>query len=138
MLPEPGYDPELAFEFVKRHGTAIRAIGIRVEDAHHAYSVAHRNGAVPVLSPTELRDNNSFGKQVVQTISMGLLHIGGTLSLPASFVSVSRWLRKYCSTAMLCCDLLQMKDSRGLFSRASLHFYPHLSVLVWVCHLANP
>lgn len=54
--PLPGFDAAAAFDFTKRHGLAVRALGIRVGDAADAYAVSVANGAEGVLSPTTLTD----------------------------------------------------------------------------------
>ena len=35
--PFPGYDQDVAHAFVSRHGLAVRAIGIEVDDAEEAF-----------------------------------------------------------------------------------------------------
>jgi 4-hydroxyphenylpyruvate dioxygenase len=60
-LPMPGYDPELAREFVSRHGMAVRAVGVEVHDASKAYDNAVENGARGVLPPSAVRDFNEEG-----------------------------------------------------------------------------
>jgi 4-hydroxyphenylpyruvate dioxygenase len=58
--PLPAYDEEHAYEFLKRHGLAVRALGIEVADADVAYHAATAKGAVSVLPPTRL---TSKGKE---------------------------------------------------------------------------
>ncbi|KAL7485586.1 hypothetical protein ACHAW6_011175 [Cyclotella cf. meneghiniana] len=50
--PLPGYDAEFAQEFYSKHGLAVRAVGILVENVTLAYLNAVENGAVGVLEPT--------------------------------------------------------------------------------------
>lgn len=57
--PHPGYDRAVAHKFVADHGLAVRAMGIQVGDAEVAYNTAVANGAVPLLSPQRLTDNET-------------------------------------------------------------------------------
>jgi 4-hydroxyphenylpyruvate dioxygenase len=66
--PVPWYDQEQAYTFLNQHGLAVRAIGIRVDDARQAYETATANGAEGVLPPTQLRDENGGGASVVSEI----------------------------------------------------------------------
>jgi len=50
------FDPKAAHEFIKAHGTAVRAVGIQVEDAREAYKVSTANGAKPITSPYTTSD----------------------------------------------------------------------------------
>eukprot|EP00804_Cyclotella_cryptica_P009673 CCRYP_011222-RA/>CCRYP_011222-RA protein AED:0.02 eAED:-0.02 QI:0/-1/0/1/-1/1/1/0/464 len=50
--PLPGYDAGFAHEFYSKHGLAVRAVGIAVENVTQAYLNAVENGAVSVLEPT--------------------------------------------------------------------------------------
>lgn len=50
--PLPGYDAEYARDFYSRHGLAVRAVGIVVENVTQAYLGAAENGAMGVLEPT--------------------------------------------------------------------------------------
>lgn len=54
--PHQGYSQENAHEFVKKHGLAVRAIGIRCADAAEAFDVATSNGASGVQSPYTVVD----------------------------------------------------------------------------------
>ena len=50
--PFPGYDINDAHEFYAKHGLAVRAVGIEVEDAVKAYAAAVDNGAHGSMEPT--------------------------------------------------------------------------------------
>jgi 4-hydroxyphenylpyruvate dioxygenase len=50
--PLPGYDINHAHEFYAKHGLAVRAVGIEVEDANKAYAAAVDNGAVGSMEPS--------------------------------------------------------------------------------------
>jgi len=54
--PLPNFDQEAARQFFNTHGLGVRALGIRVEDAHEAFEQSVRNGAVPVMEPIQLQD----------------------------------------------------------------------------------
>eukprot|EP00892_Ulva_mutabilis_P002238 jgi/Ulvmu1/12014/UM083_0027.1 len=64
--PFPGYDCGIAFEFIKKHGLAVRAIGISVRDAAVAHEVSTANGGKSVLNPETVIDKAS-GKEVVMS-----------------------------------------------------------------------
>jgi 4-hydroxyphenylpyruvate dioxygenase len=55
-FPHPYYDQNQAHEFVRKHGMAVRAVGIKVDDASDAYHKSVENGAVGVCPPTQLVD----------------------------------------------------------------------------------
>jgi 4-hydroxyphenylpyruvate dioxygenase len=50
--PLPGYDINSAHEFYAKHGLAVRAVGIQVEDANKAYAAAIDNGAIGFMEPS--------------------------------------------------------------------------------------
>ena len=50
--PLPGYDINHAHEFYAKHGLAVRAVGIEVEDANKAFTAAVDNGAVGSMEPS--------------------------------------------------------------------------------------
>lgn len=49
-----GYDPEFASYFIAKHGLAVRAVGVTVEDAADAYEKTTAAGAKGVLPPSEV------------------------------------------------------------------------------------
>jgi 4-hydroxyphenylpyruvate dioxygenase len=63
-FPHPAFDQEVAHDFGRKHGFAVRAVGIRVTDAAAAYEACIANGGVGVLPPTTLVDQAS-GKELV-------------------------------------------------------------------------
>lgn len=50
--PLPGYDINGAHDFYAKHGLAVRAVGIEVEDANKAYEAAVSNGAIGSMEPS--------------------------------------------------------------------------------------
>lgn len=59
----PGFDPSLAESFITKHGLAVRAIGIEVDNVQTAHDAIVANGGKSVLLPTRMqsRDHaNSF------------------------------------------------------------------------------
>ena len=50
--PLPGYDINDAHDFYAKHGFAVRAVGIEVEDANKAYEAAVSNGAISSMEPS--------------------------------------------------------------------------------------
>jgi 4-hydroxyphenylpyruvate dioxygenase len=83
--PLPGYDAECAREFYMRHGLAVRAVGIVVENVTQAYWGAVENGAIGVLEPTnvesycggqgcEMAEIKLYGDVVLRLINFGEEH----------------------------------------------------------------
>ncbi|CAH0482329.1 unnamed protein product [Peronospora belbahrii] len=68
--PMPGYYLEEAHEFITRHGLAVRALGIQVEDATIAYQESIRNGGIGVLEPTILLDQESGQSTVLSEVKL--------------------------------------------------------------------
>lgn len=56
--PFPDYCREDAWRFIAKHGVAVKAIGIRVDNATKAFEQCVANGGVPVTRPTKLTDEN--------------------------------------------------------------------------------
>lgn len=52
----PEYDREAAFTFIKKHGLAVRALGIQVASAAEAHQKCIENGGESVQKPTTLSD----------------------------------------------------------------------------------
>lgn len=67
--PMPWYDQDRAYSFLNQHGLAVRAVGIRVDDARQAYDTATAHGAKGVQTPTELRDDASGTEAVVSEVA---------------------------------------------------------------------
>jgi len=58
--PLPNYDQNNAFEFVKKHGTAVKAVCIVVNDAVEAYNkCVEASAGCGVLKPTKLEDSKN-------------------------------------------------------------------------------
>ncbi len=70
--PHPGFHSEEAREFSAKHGLAVRAVGVLVDDAHEAYRVSVENGAVSVLAPQVLTDElkGPGGKMVIAEVKL--------------------------------------------------------------------
>ena len=68
--PLPWYDPDRAFDFFKRHGLAVRALGILVEDAAAAFAASTAAGARPVQPPTRLADAAGGGALTVAEVEL--------------------------------------------------------------------
>ena len=60
-MANPGYNAYEAHDFVRRHGFAIRALGILVDDAEVAYDQCVANGGIPVLKTVTLVDETTKG-----------------------------------------------------------------------------
>lgn len=66
--PLPGYDAEFAYDFLRRHGLAARAIGLQVEDAAEAHRISTANGAISVAPPSTLVDKATGRTKVVSEV----------------------------------------------------------------------
>lgn len=53
----PTFDHSLARSFSAKHGLAVRAIAVEVEDAESAFHISVSNGAKATTSPVQLHDN---------------------------------------------------------------------------------
>lgn len=62
--PHPAYDQDQAHAFIKKHGLAVRALGIRVADAKDAYEKCVASGGEGVVAPFTAVDAAS-GKTLV-------------------------------------------------------------------------
>uniref|UniRef100_A0A7S0D3B1 4-hydroxyphenylpyruvate dioxygenase n=1 Tax=Amorphochlora amoebiformis TaxID=1561963 RepID=A0A7S0D3B1_9EUKA len=72
------FDPDSALNFVQKHGTAVRTVGITVANATEAFEVSVRNGATPVNPPKFIQDQNGaaeiaevslYGDTVIRWVS---------------------------------------------------------------------
>lgn len=61
--PIPGYDKDVGFDFFKRHGLAVRAVGVTVDDTDAAYNAIKANGGKCTLAPTVISDD--WGSQTI-------------------------------------------------------------------------
>jgi len=50
----PGFDKKFAHDFFTRHGMAVRAVAVEVDDIQHAFAQAVANGAKTTLAPTTI------------------------------------------------------------------------------------
>lgn len=57
--PMPWYSQDAAHEFIKKHGLAVRALGLRVQDTRIAFQESVTHGAIVVQSPTVVSENES-------------------------------------------------------------------------------
>lgn len=60
--PHPGFCPDDAKAFFDKHGLAVRAVGVLVDDAESAFRLAVEHGAVGILEPQVLTDESTDGK----------------------------------------------------------------------------
>eukprot|EP00887_Chlorella_sp_A99_P002914 scaffold6.g2914.t1 len=82
--PLPWYDQDEAHTFLRKHGLAVRAMGVLVEDAAEAYRISVEHGAVGVTPPETLLDEATGTSAVVSEV---VLYKGGDCLL--RFVSGS-------------------------------------------------
>lgn len=68
--PHPSFNTDETNKFLTQHGLAVKAVGIRVEDAAVAYAKCVENGAVGVLPPHKLLDKVTGKEQVISEIKM--------------------------------------------------------------------
>ncbi|CAK4066295.1 unnamed protein product [Aphanomyces euteiches] len=57
--PHRGFDNAFAHEFCVKHGLAVRAMAITVDDAAVAYDVSVKNGAISVMAPMTTKDETT-------------------------------------------------------------------------------
>ena len=69
--PLPHYDLNAAHEFLKRHGLAVRAVGIEVENAEAAFKASVDAGAVAVAPPTRLSDDANEAMIISEVLLYG-------------------------------------------------------------------
>lgn len=56
--PFPWFKKDEAWDFVKKHGTAVRTVGFNVESAKDAYDICLKNGGKGVNKPQTFKDRN--------------------------------------------------------------------------------
>eukprot|EP00242_Pyramimonas_sp_CCMP2087_P016785 CAMPEP_0198211876 /NCGR_PEP_ID=MMETSP1445-20131203/25394_1 /TAXON_ID=36898 /ORGANISM="Pyramimonas sp., Strain CCMP2087" /LENGTH=443 /DNA_ID=CAMNT_0043886227 /DNA_START=137 /DNA_END=1464 /DNA_ORIENTATION=- len=78
----PHYNQEEARQFIGKHGLAVRAVGILVDDARKAYEVTTANGGVGVTKPHVLEHRGEEGGSV----TLSEVHLYGEVVL--RFVSM--------------------------------------------------
>ncbi|WP_289138865.1 4-hydroxyphenylpyruvate dioxygenase [uncultured Brevibacillus sp.] len=52
-------------EFVKKHGDGVKDVALRVEDCEQAYREAVSRGAIPIMEPTEYKDEFGTVKKAI-------------------------------------------------------------------------
>jgi len=67
-MPNPTFDEKHVSQFLTKHGCGVGVIGIKVEDAASAYTIATENGAQGVVEPIELQGDN--GNVVISEIQI--------------------------------------------------------------------
>eukprot|EP00191_Tetraselmis_sp_GSL018_P011945 CAMPEP_0177604452 /NCGR_PEP_ID=MMETSP0419_2-20121207/16125_1 /TAXON_ID=582737 /ORGANISM="Tetraselmis sp., Strain GSL018" /LENGTH=329 /DNA_ID=CAMNT_0019098435 /DNA_START=90 /DNA_END=1076 /DNA_ORIENTATION=+ len=84
--PMPWLDAGRHWEFVRKHGLAVRAVGLSVADAAEAWRVSTANGARGVLPPTTIEDPESGTAQELCEVELYgdvvLRFVGGTFKGP--------------------------------------------------------
>jgi len=66
--PIPWYNQEHAYEFLRKHGLAVRSVAIRVSDAEKAFHTSVKNGALGVQLPTLLQDEATKTSSTVSEV----------------------------------------------------------------------
>lgn len=69
-MPHPAFDSNEARSFFDKHGLAVRAVGVLVEDARDAFQNSVENGAVAVLEPCDLVDEATGGKACMSEVKL--------------------------------------------------------------------
>eukprot|EP00889_Picochlorum_renovo_P000040 jgi/Picre1/27070/NNA_000040.t1 len=69
--PPLPYDVDFAHDFLKSHGLAVRALGIRVDDAEKAYQLSVEHGAVPVQSPVKMTGEDGSATVIAEVTLYG-------------------------------------------------------------------
>ena len=47
-------------DHIKQHGDGVRDIALEVDDAESAFNETVKRGAIPVMEPTKIEDENGF------------------------------------------------------------------------------
>ncbi|OQR84335.1 4-hydroxyphenylpyruvate dioxygenase, partial [Thraustotheca clavata] len=68
--PHAGFDIDLAHEFCCKHGLAVRAMAISVDDAAQAYEISLKNGAVGVCAPKTSKDAATGQTMVISEVKL--------------------------------------------------------------------
>ncbi|OQR87843.1 4-hydroxyphenylpyruvate dioxygenase [Achlya hypogyna] len=68
--PHQGFDMDYAHEFNNKHGLAVRAMAITVDDAAAAYEISVKNGAVGVCSPKTSKDATTGEVMVISEVKL--------------------------------------------------------------------
>lgn len=66
--PHPAFNQDDMFDFTKKHGLAVRAVGIVVDDAAKAHAECVAHGMTSVLPPTTLSD--ASGSMVISEVEL--------------------------------------------------------------------
>src|SRR5437016_5648205 len=67
-IPNPKFNSVYAFEWLRKHGNGVYAIGLEVADAEQAYTIAIQKGAVPRNEPYQLIDKDQDLKVTIAEI----------------------------------------------------------------------
>ncbi|RQM28603.1 hypothetical protein B5M09_013309 [Aphanomyces astaci] len=68
--PHPGFNVDYAHEFCNKHGLAVRAMAISVDDAALAYELSTKHGAVGVCPPKTIKDAATHTTQVISSVKL--------------------------------------------------------------------
>jgi len=66
----PWYEQDSARDFIAKHGLAVKAVGLLVEDATQAYAAATAAGGEGVTPPHTLEDASQGGKVVIAEVKL--------------------------------------------------------------------
>ena len=69
-LPLPGFDPQQAMTFFTAHGLAVRAVAVTVDAVHEAFNTLVYHGAIPVLPPTKVEDEDGRGSADIAEVKL--------------------------------------------------------------------
>lgn len=67
--PNPHYDSEEANKFIVKHGMAVKAVALLVDDAALAYRQSVAGGGISVMPPTILFDEETKSTQVISEVN---------------------------------------------------------------------
>ncbi|EFJ35545.1 hypothetical protein SELMODRAFT_165961 [Selaginella moellendorffii] len=68
--PHPAMTKPAMLDFFDAHGLAVRAVGVRVEDAATAFRTSVEHGAIAVLEPTTMHDVHSGQELVLSEVAL--------------------------------------------------------------------
>ncbi|CAK4072865.1 unnamed protein product [Aphanomyces euteiches] len=68
--PNPAFNVDFAHEFCAKHGLAVRAMAISVDDAVQAYELSVKHGAVGVSAPQTVKCDKTHTTAVISSVQL--------------------------------------------------------------------
>ena len=74
-IPFPSYNEDSAFNFFRKHGTAVKAVAIEVGSVKDAYDTIINNGGKGIIAPKIIQDNESSKAELAEVVLYGDVHL---------------------------------------------------------------